>query len=92
MAKPPVPYRCPPHKTGVGPGRPPFFDPACHACQQKLAAGAVTGNEPLPKANYRAQVRRGLNALAHETIANRLGAAGVRAHRADYEKEARKRG
>lgn len=39
---------CTPHRRGVSPGHPPFFAPDCTRCQEKLAAGQVTGKEPPP--------------------------------------------
>lgn len=40
--------RCSPHRRGVLPGMPPFYQPGCIACEAKKAAGVITGNEPLP--------------------------------------------
>lgn len=40
------PIFCHPHRTGVSPKTPPFFNASCPACQKKLAAGLVTGKEP----------------------------------------------
>jgi hypothetical protein len=37
---------CSPHRNGVSPGTPPFFDAKCPACQAKLRIGLVTGKEP----------------------------------------------
>lgn len=39
---------CAPHQHGVEPGHAPFFSKDCRRCQEKLAAGLVTGNEPPP--------------------------------------------
>ena len=51
-------YRCWPHENGVEPGTPPFFYPDCVACEEKKAAGKVTGNEgPLDK---KTQIQRAL--------------------------------
>ncbi len=40
--------KCDPHWRGVSPEMPPFFDPDCIVCQEKLVAGKVTGDEPMP--------------------------------------------
>jgi hypothetical protein len=45
---------CRPHKTGVGPGHPPFFQAGCPECERKLRLGLVTGKEGMPDCNWRA--------------------------------------
>jgi hypothetical protein len=41
-------HYCSPHRSGVQPWMPPFYAPGCVTCEQKLAAGKITGQEPPP--------------------------------------------
>jgi hypothetical protein len=41
-------FLCRPCKTGVDPLSPKTFHRECWRCQEKLAAGQRTGNEPMP--------------------------------------------
>jgi hypothetical protein len=54
---------CTPHRTGVSPGCPPFFQPGCPMCEAKLRAGLVTGDEGLPDRDWR---RRQFPFVDHE--------------------------
>jgi hypothetical protein len=42
------PKTCVPHERGVSPGMRPFYVPGCPRCEQKRAAGIVTGDEGPP--------------------------------------------
>jgi hypothetical protein len=76
---------CAPHKAGVVPGHPPFFAAGCPKCEEKLAAGKVTGDEPHPRdvvMKYSRQRRRGWSlSTSTEGIVKRDGVAAGRAHR-----------
>lgn len=54
---------CSPHTHGVPQGMKAFFVPGCITCEAKKAAGTVTGNEPLPFADFRK--RNSSNIAAH---------------------------
>lgn len=69
--------RCSPHINGVPPEMKPFFVADCRVCQEKLAAGKVTGLEPLPFTDFR---RRQSHAISAHIF------------RARHEKEERRRG
>lgn len=49
---------CRPCKSGLAPNQPKTFDPGCSRCQEKLAAGLRTGNEPPPSTLALTQRRR----------------------------------
>ena len=76
---------CSPHAAGVPLGMPPFYDPECPKCRQKLADGKLTGTEPHPSTvsmPYARRLRRGWAlGLSTQGIAKREGAAAARAHR-----------
>jgi len=47
---------CTLHDRGVDIGQPPFFEPKCAVCQQKLRDGKVTGSEPRPSDIWKKKV------------------------------------